>query len=43
MFFTPAVYNQEQLILETIYVVNKEILQKNPRLKSRAGYDSNAS
>ena len=24
-------YNQEWLILETIYVVNKEILQKNPR------------
>ena len=26
-FFT-AVYNQERLILETIYVVNREILQK---------------
>ena len=38
-------YNQEWLILETIYVVNKEILQKNPWLiiksgfKSRAGYN----
>ena len=40
-----AVYNQEWLILGTIYVVNKEILQKNPRFviksgfKSRAGYN----
>ena len=43
-FFT-AVYNQERLILEIIYVVNKKVLQKNPRFiiksgfKSRAGYN----
>ena len=32
IFFTPfftAAYNQERLILKTIYVVSKEILQKN--------------
>ena len=40
-----AVYNQEWLILQTIYVLNNEILQKNPRciiksgFKSRAGYN----
>ena len=48
MFLNPlvtAVYNQEQVILQTIYVLNKEILQKNPRFiiktgfKSRAGYN----
>ena len=33
-FFT-AVYNQERLILETIYVVNKEILQKIRGLQLR--------
>ena len=44
LFFT-AVYNQEQVILHTIYVLNKEILQKNPQFiiksgsKSRASYD----
>ena len=43
--FFNAVYNQERLILQTIYVLNKGILQKNPRFinksgfKSRAGYD----
>ena len=46
-FFT-AVYNQEQLILKTIYVVNKKILQKKSTVynkvrfqlfKSRAGYN----
>jgi hypothetical protein len=42
-FFT-AVLNQDWLILQTIYVLNKEILLKNPRFiiksgfKSRAGY-----
>ena len=44
LFFT-AVYNQEQVILHTIYVLNKEILQKNllfiikSGFKSRAGYN----
>ena len=49
MFFTPyfsAVYNQERLILQTIYVLNKEIFQKNLQFiiksvfKSRVGYNS---
>ena len=48
MIFTPfftAVYIQKRLILQTIYVLNKEILQKNSRFiiksgfKSIAGYD----
>ena len=48
IFSTPiftAVYNQEWLILEIIHVINKNILQKNPRfiiksrLISRAGYN----
>ena len=40
-----AAYNQEPFILQTIYVLNKEILQKNPQFiiergfKSRAGYN----
>ena len=44
LFFT-AVYIVERLILQTIYVLNKEILQKNPwfiikgGFKSRAGYN----
>ena len=45
-FFTPfftAVYNQERLILETIHVVNKEILPKIFILKSisksKGGYN----
>lgn len=39
------VYNQERLILDTIYVVNKEILHKNlwfiikSSFKSRTGYN----
>ena len=37
-------YNQEWLILETIYVVNKEILQKKIRgFISRAGYNGACS
>ena len=39
LFFT-AVYNQEQVILHTIYVLNKEILQKNPRLIINSGFES---
>ena len=36
-----AVYNQDQLILETIYAVNKVILQKiiQSYFKSRGGYN----
>ena len=37
-FFTSA-YNQQQLILKTIYLVNKEILQKKSVYKSGAGYN----
>ena len=40
IFFTPffsAVYKQERLILETVYVVNKEILQKDPRFIIKSG------
>ena len=43
-FFT-AVYNQERIILQTSYAVDKEILQQNMRfinktgVKSRAGYN----
>ena len=43
IFFIPcfsAVYNQDRLILETIYVVNKEILQKNPRFIIKSGFKS---
>ena len=40
-FFT-AVYNQEQLILKTIYVVNKKILQKIPRFIIKSGFKARA-
>ena len=33
-----AVYNEEQLMLQTIYALNKEILQKIHGFKSREGY-----
>ena len=42
---TNAVYNQERLILQTIYVLNKEMWAKNSQFiikssfKSRAGYN----
>ena len=39
LFFT-AVYNKERLILETIYVVNKEILQKKNHLKNEHNFFS---
>ena len=35
-FFT-AVYNQELLTLQTIYVLNKEILQENPQFIMACG------
>ena len=34
------VYNQEKLLLQTIYVLNKEILQKNPRFIIKSGFKS---
>ena len=37
-----AVYNQERLIFEKIYVVNKEILQKNLRFIIKSGFKSRA-
>ena len=45
ILFTPfltAVYNQERSMLETIYIVNKEILQKNLRPIIKSGFKSRA-
>ena len=42
VYFLPHVYNQDWLILETIYVVNKEILQKYLRFIIKSGFKSRA-
>ena len=43
ILFTPfitAAYNQEWLIFNTIWVLNKKILQKNPRFIKKTGFKS---